>query len=52
MGKVVEGSAVVGDIDALYHNRNHSNEVLASRVRADENGDELHKIIEMDAAQG
>ena len=52
MGKLVEGSAVVGDIDALYHNRNHSNGVLASMVRADKNWEELHKIIEKDAAQG
>ena len=52
MGSAVEGPAVVGDIDALYHNRKHSNGFLASKVKIDENGHELHSLIVKDAAQG
>ena len=45
MGSAVEDLAAVGDIDALYHNRKHSKGVLASMVKADKNGDELHNVI-------
>ena len=52
MGSAVEGPVVVGDVDALFNDRLRSNCFLASQVRVDEQVDELHKLVEKDAAQG
>ena len=43
---------VVGDVDTLFNDRLRSNCFLASQVRVDEQVDELHKLVEKDAAQG
>jgi hypothetical protein len=52
MGSAVDGPVVVGDVGALFSDRLRSNSILASHVRADEQVEELHKLIGKDVAQG
>jgi len=52
MGSAVDGPVVLGDVGALFNDRQRSNSFLASHVRADEQVEELHKLIEKDASQG